>query len=75
MSLFAQISLTIGLAFNTISIILLINSLARQNRRILNSEMLQEGLERQVLELSMIELRRKHGTGIPRMAEDTEVAE
>ena len=67
MSLIAQIALTIGMMANTASIIGLIRSNSRMNKRINEIHM-------QCVYLS-IDIGKSYGTGIPSMAEDTKVAE
>ena len=55
---------------NTVSIWICIKTYMRQSNRI--DKLLMEHLK---LEFEVLKLRSKNGTGIPSMAEDTEVAE
>lgn len=66
MTSISQIVLTIGIMANTVSIIGLIKAHSRMNKRINEIHM-------QCVYLS-IDIGREYGTGIPRMAEDTEMA-
>lgn len=65
MTVITQIALTIGIMANTISIIGLIRVHSRMKQRLNEIEM-------QCVYLS-IDIGRRYGTGIPSMAEDTEV--
>jgi hypothetical protein len=67
MTLISQIALTTGIMANTISIIGLIRAHSKMNKRLNEIHM-------QCVYLS-IDIGRKYGTGIPSMAEDTEVGE
>ncbi len=69
MILIGQIAMTIGICCNTAAIIMLVRTYCSVQK---SSRLLQEQIDR----LYMNEIREKiNGTGIPSMAEDTEVAE
>lgn len=68
MTLTIQALLTMGIAFNTISIWMCIKNRMRHSRRLNDLE-----LELLRLDFQILILRREYGTGIPSMAEDTEV--